>query len=107
MKSRFAFALAIVGLINSGILAQTFIPTSGNQFWNVDANWSTDPAPFPNGSGVAATLSAPTADLTIDLGVPITIGSLTVNKAITGDFDTTISGTATNTLTFDGGSTIT
>ena len=38
--------------------------------------------------------------------VPITIGSLTVNKAVTGDFDTTISGTATNTLTFDGGFTI-
>jgi autotransporter-associated beta strand protein len=42
--------------------------------------------------------------LTIDLGEPITIGSLTVNKATSGDFDTTITGNATNTLTIAGGS---
>jgi len=86
---------------SNGVQAQTFIPTSGVHFWNDDNNWS--PPPFPNASGATAILSAPTADLTVDLGQPITVGSLTVNKATSGDFDTTIAGTATNTLTFDGG----
>lgn len=102
MKLRFAFALAIVGLIHSGTWAQTFIPTSGNPFWNVNSNWSSDPNPFPNGSGVAAVIPAPTAALTVDLGQSITVGSLDINKS-SGNFTTTIGVGTTNTLTFDGG----
>ena len=51
-------------------------------------------------------LTAPTGGLTIDLGQPITVGSLNIRKAASGAFDTTIQGSATNTLTFDGGTTL-
>ena len=102
MKTPFVFATVIACLLTLNTRAQTFIPTSGAQLWNIDGNWSS--SPFPNASGATAILPAPTADLTIDLGEPITIGSLTVNKAMTGDFDTTITGNATNTLTIGGGS---
>ncbi len=88
-------------------MAQTFEPTSGTHAWNDDNNWGPGaPQPFPNASGAAAVLSEPTGALTIQLNQPITIGSLTINKAVEGNFNTTIAGNATNTLTFDGGGTI-
>jgi autotransporter-associated beta strand protein len=91
-----AAALAFCG----SAIGQTFVPTEGTHVGNYDPNWST--TPFPNGSGVAAVLPARTAALTVDLSQPITLGSLTINKGTSGAFDTTILGSATNALTFDG-----
>ena len=101
MKSRFVFTIAMVGLLSSLAKAQTFTPTSGTPFWNVNSNWDTNS--FPNAAGTTAILTAPTADLTIDLGQSITVGSLTVNKSTTANINTTVGVGATNTLTFDGG----
>jgi fibronectin-binding autotransporter adhesin len=100
MKSRFVFAIAIVYALTSDIWAQTFVPTSGSPFWNVDGNWSSPP--FPTVSGAAAVIPSPTAALTIDLGQSITVGSLDINKS-SGNFTTTVGVGTTNTLTIDGG----
>src|SRR4051812_14951367 len=103
MKLQIGLVLASICLLATReVWSATFTPTSGSVFWNVDGNWS--PPPFPQNSGDIAVLSAPTAALTINLGQNITIGSLTVGKASSGAFDTTIEG-PTNTLTFDGGTT--
>ena len=85
------------------IQALDFIPTSGNQVWNDNNNWGpSPPQPFPNALGAAAVLPAPTADLSIDLGQAITIGSLEIMKPVSPNTgNTTITGA--NTLTIDGG----
>ena len=61
-------------------------------------------AAFSKRSGALATLPAPTGALTIDLGQPIEVDTLTVNKgiALTDTYNTTILGSATNTLKFSG-----
>ena len=95
MKRPFIFAILLAGLLTSASSAQTFtfLPTSGNAAWNVNGNW--DMPGYPDASGVAAILPVPTADLTIDLGEPITVGSLTINKATSGNPNTTLVGSAT------------
>ena len=104
MKPQIVLAVVIVSLLAwSKVQAETFVPTSGGpHFWNVPANWS--PASVPDSSGATAIIQAPTGDLTIDLGTEITVGTLTINKSASGTFNTTITGTATNKLIFDGGS---
>ena len=99
MKSRIAFAVVVVCLLTSNNWAATFGPTSGPQQWNVNGNWDT--LSFPNASGATAVLPVPTGDLSIDLGQAITIGSLTVNKSTTSNFNTTVTSAGSN-LTFDG-----
>jgi autotransporter-associated beta strand protein len=104
MKHRILLAAAVSTaalLISTTSLADTFTVTSGNPSWNVNSNWDTNV--FPNSTGATAILSAPTGDLTIDLGEPITVGSLTVNKSTTANLNTTIGVGSSNTLTFDGG----
>jgi len=102
MRSHIVLGIVIASwLTASDARAQMFVPTSGDHFWNVASNWS--PPGYPDASGATSTLSAPTGDLTIDLGEEITVGTLTVNKSTSGDFDTTITGTTTNKLIFDGG----
>src|SRR6187455_2815597 len=106
MKSYVVLALSIGVIVLFAPLsgeAQSFVPTTGSQFWNVNSNWDSNPNPFPNASGAATILPAPTGDLTIDLGQSITVGSLTVNKSTTSNFNTTVGVGTTNTLTFDGG----
>ncbi len=106
--------LAVAGLILAGavlahpaVAQQVFEPTSGTHAWNNDANWGpAPPQPFPNGFGAAAEIQGPTGALTVQLGQPITLGSLTINKSLTATFNTTVSGSAANNLTFDGGGTI-
>jgi len=100
MNFRFAFAAALVCLLTLRSTADIFGPTAGNQSWDVNANWDTNSV--PNASGAVAVIQAATAALTIDLGQPITVGSLAVNKS-SGNFATTIGVGTTNTLTFDGG----
>ena len=83
--------------------AATFFPTSGNQVWNDNNNWGpSPPQPFPNAVGAVAVLSGPTADLSINLGQAIKIGSLEILKPTSPDAgNTTITGA--NTLTIEGG----
>jgi autotransporter-associated beta strand protein len=104
MKSQIALAVVMGSLlIWNSALAETFVPTSGGpHFWNVPSNWS--PASVPDAPGATAIIQSPTGDLSIDLGTEITVGTLTINKSASGTFNTTISGTATNKLLFDGGS---
>jgi len=91
----------------SAARGQVFEPTSGSHAWNDNNNWGpAPPQPFPDGAGASVTLPAPTGALSIELGQPITIGSLTINKSTTGSFVTTVTGTSPNGLTFDGGGTI-
>lgn len=69
--------------------------TSGPQSWNVNANW-TNSAAFPNGAGTNAVINANiSAPQTINLNVPITIGTLSI-----GDAD----GSSAYTLAANGGS---
>jgi autotransporter-associated beta strand protein len=84
---------------------QEFIPTSGTHFWNDNNNWGpAPPQPFPNGPGALATLPVPTGALTVDLGQPIEVDTVTVSKgiALTDTYNTTILGSAANTLKFSG-----
>ncbi|MBL9164337.1 MAG: autotransporter-associated beta strand repeat-containing protein [Planctomycetaceae bacterium] len=101
-----AVGIAAASLGDGGQAAgQEFVPTSGTNFWNDNNNWGpAPPQPFPNGPGALATLPAPTGALTIDLGQPIEVDTLTVNKgiALTDTYNTTILGSATNTLKFTG-----
>ncbi|MEX2308955.1 MAG: autotransporter-associated beta strand repeat-containing protein [Pirellulales bacterium] len=103
MKSQIVFAVVIACLLTCQVArAETFVPTSGGpHFWNVTSNWS--PPTVPDSSGATAVIPAPTGDLTIDLGDEITVGSLTVIKSTSADFDTTITGTTTNKFIIDGG----
>jgi autotransporter-associated beta strand protein len=102
-----ALALASSAPLVAESSAQTFEPNSGTHAWNDNINWGpSPPQPFPNSAGAAAVLPSPTGLLTIDLGQPITIGSLTFNKSTSIDAPTVITGTAANNLTFAGGGTI-
>jgi autotransporter-associated beta strand protein len=101
LKLQVVVVVACACQLSSIALAQTFIPTSGNQFWNVNGNWTG--GTFPNSSGAAAVLPTPTGgDLTVNLGQPITVGSLTIGKSQTENLNVTV-GEGTQTLTFDGG----
>jgi autotransporter-associated beta strand protein len=101
-----AVGLAAANLVEARQAAgQEFVPTSGTHFWNDNNNWGpAPPQPFPNGSGALATLPVPTGALTVDLGQPIEVDTLTVSKgiALTDTYNTTILGSATNTLKFSG-----
>ncbi len=97
-----ALAIVVTGLIAvSNVWSQTFVPTSGPADWNNDANWSSPP--FPNTSGAAATIPEATDDLTVNLNVPITVGSLDILKPSSGTAVTTIDEGTAGTLTFAGG----
>lgn len=101
--------LVVLGLTHAGLDAwsQTFEPTGGSHVWNDDNNWGPiPPQPYPNSPGAAAVLPAPTAALSIELGQPITIGSLTITKPTLVTFDTTITAASPNGFMFDGGGTI-
>ena len=105
MKSHLAFITALTALaVSQQASAQSFLPTSGTVDWNNDANWSS--APFPNSAGAIVSLPAPTDALTINLNQAITVGSLTIGKATSGAFITTIQGSPANTFTFDSGNTL-
>jgi fibronectin-binding autotransporter adhesin len=88
---------------------QDFVPTSGTHAWNDNNNWGpSPPQPFPNGPGAVAILPAPTGPLTLNLGQAIELDTLTINKGVlvTDVSPTTIVGSATNTLTFSGTSSV-
>ena len=109
MNTRLLCVIVITCLTTPPAWAQTFIPTSGNQFWNVNGNWTG--GTYPDSPGTSATLPSPTDPLnplTIDLGEEITIGSLTVNKSATvgQTVDVTLTGSTTNKLVFEGGGTL-
>lgn len=107
MKLHLVMALAIVSSIAArDAFSQTFDKTSGDHFWNDDDNWGpTPPQSFPNDATDVVIIQAVTADLTIDLGQAITVGSILVEKATTGTgLDTTIVGSVSNTLKIEGGS---
>jgi autotransporter-associated beta strand protein len=73
----------------------TNIITSTPQNWNVNANW-TNTTVFPNGAGSNAVVNANiAAPQTINLNIPVTIGSLSI-----GDTD----GSASYTIAANGGS---
>ncbi len=77
-----------------------FLPP-GNADWTVDANWSTDPLPYPNGIGAAALIGAPaSANREANLRAPVTIGALTFNQDDTPYRNKISDSGSTNTLTF-------
>jgi autotransporter-associated beta strand protein len=89
------------------IAQSVFVPTTGAQVWNDDNNWGPGPPqPFPNAIGAAATLPAPTGELTVELGQSITLASLTITKSQTAVFGTTITAATPNGFVFDGGGTV-
>jgi fibronectin-binding autotransporter adhesin len=102
LSSLFSYGAACGALLAMPALTsgQTFLQTSGSHAWNLDDNWG---QPYPNAAGVAATIPVPTGSLEINLGEPITIGSLTIQKAVTDAFNTTLTG---GSLTLDGANTI-
>ena len=73
----------------------------GDAEWNVAGNWAS--AAIPNGTGAHAIINAPaSADRTVTLTAPVTIGTLSMDVAASS-FLNQISGTAGTGLTFDGG----
>jgi len=79
-----------------------FLP-SGNGAWNSNANWDSNPAPYPDGPGAAAVIGPPggEASRNVDLIAPVTIGRLwfpqdasTLRNRLRGQ-------AAGNSLTFD------
>ena len=92
---RVAAMMAIATAASTPGLAQTYLPASGTDDWNVDANWST--LAFPNGAGLIATFDAATGDRVVNLGQTITIGTLNLNNDAS-DFGTTIGGGADNLI---------
>src|SRR3954464_14734316 len=104
MGKRVRLVISVAALfLPVDVRALDFIPTSGNQFWNDNNNWGpSPPQPFPNLVGAAAVLQAPAADLSIDLGQAITIGSLEIMKPVSPNAGNTAI-TGANALTIDGG----
>lgn len=99
----FIGTLAAMGalLASQMTYAQTWVPTGGGTFsWNEDGNWNT--APFPNLTGANANVSADiVAPTQIDLNIPITVGSLTLNDTGgTGDSAYTIATGTSGSLNF-------
>src|SRR4051812_40221141 len=89
MRLHLISTLMIVSLIwTHEALSQTFIPTSGNQLWDVNSNWDTNAS--PDASSASATVSFPTADLSIEMGEPITVGTLTINKTTSSTVNVTL-----------------
>ena len=67
--------------------------------WSVASNWSTNPAPAPNGAGLTANLlGALAASDTVTLDVPVTLGTL--NFSNTASYTVGATG-GTNSLTLD------
>ena len=74
----------------------------GDADWNVAGNWAS--AAVPNGAGARAIIGAPaSANRTVTLTSPVTIGNLVVDNAASA-FCNQISGTAGTILTFNGDS---
>src|SRR6478735_6105181 len=72
---------------------------TGTVQWNSTLNWS--PASVPNAIGAAATFpNSPTANMTVQLGAPITVGSIDVTNGGTTQIFTISNGTG-GSLTFD------
>lgn len=77
-----------------------FLPT-GSGDWTTDANWSSAPLPYPNGTNVAACLNAPaTADRDINLRAPVRVGAVTVVQNDTPYRNKVRDRSAGNSLTF-------
>ncbi len=71
--------------------------SSGN--WSSSANWT---FAVPNSTGGSAVINAATtSQLTITLNVPVTLGTLVLGNSASSTTGYTISGSGTNTLTFN------
>jgi autotransporter-associated beta strand protein len=107
-------ARALSGTNWSGVTRAVFFWTSdGPRFlpgntapWNVNANWESNPAAFPNGAGQAATIGPPvSADRNVDLTAPVTIGQITFPQDGSTNRNRLRGELAGNTLTFSSGTT--
>ncbi|MEP4049998.1 MAG: chitobiase/beta-hexosaminidase C-terminal domain-containing protein, partial [Luteolibacter sp.] len=68
--------------------------------WTSDLNWTTSPAPYPNGTGAEASIPAAPSARNAELGAPVTIGSLIFDQQ-NSDFRSRVRDKGTgNTLTF-------
>ena len=77
-----------------------FLPT-GSADWTADANWSSAPTHYPNGTNAAVYISAPgTADRDVSLRAPVTVGLITVIQNDTPYCNTIRDKSTGNTLTF-------
>lgn len=79
-----------------------FLP-GGDGEWNLASNWAS--AAVPNGSAATAIIGAPaSADRTVTLTAPVTLGTLDLDQAASG-YHNQLTGAIGNPLTFDGGAT--
>src|SRR5688572_17209644 len=104
-RARLLAAAAAALAVGSTAHAQTYDWTvlgGGTQSWNVDANWSGAPNPFPNLADDSANMLKDfTAPLIVNLDAAITVGSLTYGDSGSGtDQAVTIQNGAGGSLTF-------
>ncbi len=82
--------------VNAAVLQPT-----GSADWTADANWSSWPLPYPNGTNAAAFINAPlTADRDINLRAPVTVGSIALYQNDSAFRNKIRDRSAGNTLTF-------
>jgi len=77
-----------------------FLPT-GSADWTADANWSSTPLHYPNGTNVSVYVNAPgSADRDVNIRAPVTVGAITVIQNDTPYCNTIRDRSSGNTLTF-------
>ena len=113
VQAKTVIARALVGASWSGRTRATFFWASagpsflpgGSADWTTDANWASNPAPYPNGVGHAATIGppSPAVDRNVNLYAPVTVGRITFPQDASTVRNRVRDRNTGNTLTFDNG----
>ena len=82
----------------------SFLP-GGSADWTADANWASNPEPYPNGTGHAATIGPPSPDAerNVNLYAPVAVGRIAFPQETSGVRNRVRDRDTGNTLTFDNG----
>lgn len=92
--------LVVEALIPEEETPATFLP-SDTADWNIDANWDSSPAPYPNGIGAKAIISSPASgNRNVDLTAAVTMGQITFQQGAASDRDRIREENGTASLTF-------
>ncbi len=112
-QSKTVIARALSGNAWSGPTQATFYWASagpeflpgGSADWTTDANWASNPEPYPNGAGHAATIGPPSpdADRNVNLYAPVTVGQITFPQDASAMRNRVRDRNTGNTLKFDNG----
>jgi autotransporter-associated beta strand protein len=98
-----AWSTPMIATFNIAPPAPTFLP-DGTADWTLAANWSTAPAPYPDGPGSHAIITPPGGgNRNVDLTAPVTVGRIAFPQLDSSDRNRIRGELPGNTLTFANG----